>query len=168
MIEGMPDRALFQARIGSIVSAMQTRWDGVRVFGEMVDLLWQDDLRAAAARIEEFWNDLRDRQPFALLCGYGMECLAPDSYAGSLQTICRSHTHLLVHPNERAYEHAVNAAVERVLGPSLAGITQALAANSPTTTEMPSGQSMLMYLNENMPVAADRVLQAARAGIAAP
>ena len=42
----------------------------VRLYGEMVDLLWRDGYQQAAIRLEEMWNDLSKVHSFSLLCSY--------------------------------------------------------------------------------------------------
>jgi hypothetical protein len=42
----------------------------VRVFGEMVSLLWDAGLIDAAVELEVLWNELGVQYPFSLLCAY--------------------------------------------------------------------------------------------------
>jgi hypothetical protein len=160
---GMPDRARFFDTIGDAAGRLQSRYPKMRAYGEMVDLLWQREQRAAAARLEEFWELLRERRPFALLCGYCLDYLDPDQYRGALQTVCCAHTHLIADRDDE-FQSEVDAAAQKVLGPSLACAAQALAAKNPSATSMSSGQSILFYLAENMPLTAQKILMLTRAG----
>jgi hypothetical protein len=45
---------------------------GIRAYGEMVNLLWQQGLPKAAIQLEKLWNKLANRFGFQLLCGYSM------------------------------------------------------------------------------------------------
>jgi hypothetical protein len=47
----------------------------VRVFGEMVNLIWKRNLEATV-QLEELWKSAVEAHPIALLCGY---CLGPDA-----------------------------------------------------------------------------------------
>jgi MEDS: MEthanogen/methylotroph, DcmR Sensory domain len=44
----------------------------VRVYGEMVDLLWKHDLEAAT-RLEELWNTIIASHPISLHCSYQLD-----------------------------------------------------------------------------------------------
>jgi hypothetical protein len=50
----------------------------VRVFGEMVALLWADGDRNGALVLEELWNDLTRRMSFPLLCAYPARFFSTD------------------------------------------------------------------------------------------
>jgi len=64
----------------------------VRVYGEMVDLLWKNGEQEAAIRLEILWNQLANTKAFSLLCGYAMGHFYKDA---SVQEICRHHTHVV-------------------------------------------------------------------------
>ena len=55
MLDEWPDEALFTRAIEGILTRV-TKPRDVRVFGEMVALLWADGSRQAAVRLEELWN----------------------------------------------------------------------------------------------------------------
>jgi hypothetical protein len=44
----------------------------VRIYGQMVDVLWKNGQQEAAIRLETLWNQLANTQAFSLLCGYAM------------------------------------------------------------------------------------------------
>ncbi len=79
------DRDRFEAMIGQTVEQVRSRWAGIRVFGEIVDLYWRRHDDHLALELEDCWNKLRARVPFPLLCGYE---LAPGESADS---ICGCH-----------------------------------------------------------------------------
>src|SRR4051812_256314 len=58
MIDGMPDWNAFHRAIGGLIAEIRLRYPAVRVYGEMVDVLWQRGEHEAAIRLEEFWNEL--------------------------------------------------------------------------------------------------------------
>jgi hypothetical protein len=86
-----PDPELFEQSVGVIVEQVARRFPGttIRAFGEMVDVLCERGQPAAAAALEDLWNDLARRHRFSLLCAYRQP-------AESLSEICRSHTRVLV------------------------------------------------------------------------
>ena len=69
----------------------------VRLYGQMVDLLWQDGFDDAANRVEQLWNQLAGQHALSLLCGFARRNF-DDS--GS-EAICRHHTHV-ISPNGNA------------------------------------------------------------------
>jgi CheY-like chemotaxis protein len=72
----------------------------VRVYGELVDLLWRADQAIAATRLETLWNQLAQTHEFALLCGYSMGNFYKD--AAQTELICAQHTHILSDSSEPA------------------------------------------------------------------
>ena len=88
------DGAAFAAIVGELVErarAGSSRRD-VRVFGEMVDLLWKRDL-AAAVQLEQLWNELIESQPVSLLCSYHLA--DGDTETAFPPPLCRAHTRLV-------------------------------------------------------------------------
>jgi PAS domain S-box-containing protein len=67
----------------------------VRVFGEMVDLLWRAGNRAAAVRLEDFWNELARLQSFTLLCAYAMGNFYMPGDGEPFDRVCRRHSHVI-------------------------------------------------------------------------
>ena len=66
----------------------------VRIYAEMVAVLWDAGRVTLALELEALWNDLAARLPFSLLCGYPARLLATgdrDEAAG-VQQVCRLHT----------------------------------------------------------------------------
>jgi PAS domain S-box-containing protein len=90
MVAGLPDAALFALNAGGII---ERRGGGgpVRVYGEMVNLLWQDGEIEAAIRLEKLWNDLAEHQSFFLLCAYPMRNFYKEGDGPLLERICRAH-----------------------------------------------------------------------------
>lgn len=67
---GKPSRDRFEQTVGSWIAGLGLSGRELRVYGEMVALLWDAGDVPAAMELEEMWNDLRARVPFSLLCGY--------------------------------------------------------------------------------------------------
>ena len=67
-------------RFTAVVGAALDRFGAgrVRIYGELVDLLWRADAHADALRLESLWHEMRTRRPFALLCGYGIDAFRTD------------------------------------------------------------------------------------------
>ena len=67
----------------------------VRVFGEMVDLLWRGGNRAAAIQLEELWNELARLHSFTLLCAYSMGNFYMPGDGELFDKVCRRHSHVI-------------------------------------------------------------------------
>jgi K+-sensing histidine kinase KdpD len=66
-----PDFELLDAEIHRAIELAEAPQTGqLRVYGEVVDLLWQAGQRQAALRLEARWEDLQREHGFALLCAY--------------------------------------------------------------------------------------------------
>ena len=61
----------------------------VRVFGEMVDLIWKEH-PGATSQLEELWNDVISTHSVPLLCAYSLADTQPKSLPSNLLT-CHSH-----------------------------------------------------------------------------
>ena len=61
----------------------------LRIFGQMVDVLWQQDEHEAAIRLEMLWNQLAQTKSYSLLCGYAMGHFYKDA---KLDEVCAQHT----------------------------------------------------------------------------
>lgn len=63
----------------------------VRIYAEMVALLWDAGDVALAIELEGLWNELGARLPFSLLCGYPASVLAQPGSAGAVRDVGRLH-----------------------------------------------------------------------------
>ena len=89
---GTPDARLFDDSVGNVVRGAIARGGDVRVFGEMVAVLWAQGNHEGAVRLEQFWNDLAERHPFFLLCGYAMSSFPSSTYTQLFSQVCNLHT----------------------------------------------------------------------------
>jgi hypothetical protein len=77
MTGGFPDPDLFRTAVEELIEkARKSSPNGsrrrIRMFGEMVSLLWRVDV-LAAARLEELWNELIAKHSVSLLCAYALD-----------------------------------------------------------------------------------------------
>ena len=106
MVGATPDPALFRTVIGGVLEAARAGGGGsaiLRLYGEMVDLLWKDGNTDGAVRLEEMWNEIAQTYKFSLLCAYAMGNFYKAADAEHFASICKHHTHVV--PTER-YIHA--------------------------------------------------------------
>ncbi len=92
MVNGLPDPERFALVFGDMIMRAAEGRHHVRVFGELVALLWADGKRAAAIRLEELWNDLGKLHPFSLFCAYPMHDFGSEVYEAEFTEICNRHS----------------------------------------------------------------------------
>ena len=94
MVDGKPDAARFEETMcAAIEYVCEGRTEcNVRVFGQMVDVLWRDGQQEAAIDLEMLWNQLARSRAFSLLCGYAMGNFYKDS---NVHDICGQHSHVV-------------------------------------------------------------------------
>ena len=106
MVQSSPDAALFtewMTRTLETASANSSR--PVRIFGEMVAVLWQDGNYSAALRLEELWNKLQKISTFSLYCAYPMKNLGGAKLASSLLDVCTKHSRVVPAESYTALQH---------------------------------------------------------------
>ncbi|MER2513909.1 MAG: MEDS domain-containing protein [Nitrosomonas ureae] len=87
------DAEAFEKFVSDPLGVMKLKYDKIRIFGEMVDVLWQKGAYDEAMQLEDRWNDLFKKIEFSLLCTYSFSHLDPSTYDEALERICRCHTH---------------------------------------------------------------------------
>jgi hypothetical protein len=95
MVNGTPDEACFRAMVAELVARVRAsdRFRAIRLYGEMVNLLWSDNL-PAATRLEELWNDVLEEESISLFCSYCLD--AGDRPQETLPRDLRAlHTHFI-------------------------------------------------------------------------
>jgi hypothetical protein len=86
------DRVRFDSAVGGLLQQVAEAGRPVRIYAEMVALLWDAGQVMLALELEELWNDLGARFPFSLLCAYPARLVADGNSAGSVEAVCRLHT----------------------------------------------------------------------------
>jgi anti-sigma regulatory factor (Ser/Thr protein kinase) len=94
MVDGMPDVAKFHAAVGAVIEAAADDGCAVRVFGEMVALLWAEGNVAGTVELEALWNGLATTQRFSLLCAYPTRALTSMSL-NDTNRVCALHSEVL-------------------------------------------------------------------------
>jgi anti-sigma regulatory factor (Ser/Thr protein kinase) len=92
---GSIDVEAFHSVIGGVVRPQIARGLGVRIYGEMVTLLWDAGEVVAAIELESLWNDLGATLPFSLLCAYPAASVLGTEHVAALQQVCGLHSSLL-------------------------------------------------------------------------
>jgi hypothetical protein len=94
MTDGMIDDRAFNDRLCAVIKRASRGRTGcpIRIYGQMVDILWQEGKRDLAIRLEILWNQLANTQSFSLLCGYAIGPFYKDAH---FREVCAQHTHLI-------------------------------------------------------------------------
>ncbi|GHO46992.1 PAS domain S-box protein [Ktedonospora formicarum] len=105
-IEGSPDPTRFTSFIDGLISQLGKRHSHVRIFGEMVTLLWQQGKPKAALELEALWNNLHSigTHSFSLLCAYPLALFTGQEQRESFLQMRELKTHVL--PDEHDLHHA--------------------------------------------------------------
>jgi MEDS: MEthanogen/methylotroph, DcmR Sensory domain len=164
MIDGMPDADGFSALATRLIEGVRAAGhEQMRLYGEMVNLLWRENLDAAV-RLEELWNETLTAQRVTLLCAYGIDNFDRHAHRAVLPDITRVHSHLIPVEDYDRLEQAVNRAYTEVFGPE--GESDAfralLLAGSAASAVMPTSEAALLALRGISGRTADAVLDRAR------
>ena len=89
------DPVRFDDVIGKVLTEAGRDGRKIRVFGEMVALMWDAGNVAGALRLEDHWNDLARMFGFRLFCAYRSSSFVTDD-TSSLTGVCNRHSHVLV------------------------------------------------------------------------
>jgi hypothetical protein len=94
MFDGVIDEDVFKSKISGMIERARAAGGErpVRVFGEMVSLIWQSK-QQATERLEELWNEVIQEQSVPLLCAYALAGAKPDAFP---EPLLASHSHILV------------------------------------------------------------------------
>jgi KaiC/GvpD/RAD55 family RecA-like ATPase len=165
----VPSPIRFEKVVGGTIDEIARRFPGrtVRAFGEMVDLLVQRGQAAAAAALEDLWNEILESRRFALLCGYQLDVFDLEAQASVLPEVVRAHTHTRPVAEPARLGAAVHQTLTDVLGSDATAWIYLRVAEEIPLSALPRAQAVLMWLSRHQPKAAQRVLQAARARYAA-
>lgn len=106
MSGSVPDPERFREVIGGIFDRAYGRRRLVRVYGELMDVLWKESNSAAALRLEQLWNALAVSYHFALLCSYCINHFMNGDNAAAFEAVCGQH-HRVIPTERRATSPAV-------------------------------------------------------------
>lgn len=94
MVNDWPDHYLFENFVSELLVKARKNNRKVRVFGEMVAVLWAQGIREATIHLEQLWDDYCKREAVCVFCAYPKNGFT-DQMHNSLMTICNLHSHIL-------------------------------------------------------------------------
>lgn len=127
MISERPDPVRFEATIGASIECAARGGRTVRVFGEMVALLWAAGNVTGALALETLWNDMASRRRFFLLCGYPEDSLGGASLR-AVNSMCDRHSDISLLGHQMQFADAASATptrTQRILIPIPSAVSTA-------------------------------------------
>jgi hypothetical protein len=165
MADGQPDWGRFESTVGGAMlqARAQAGNRGLRVYGQMVGILWMEGQRSSAMRLEQFWNKLIKSTASNLFCAYPIDVFGKDFQIAEVDGLLCAHTQLLPSAIDRDLESSINRAMDEVLGPRAERLRPLIKSNyRPSWAAIPRGEALILWLRSNLPDRADEILSRAR------
>jgi hypothetical protein len=99
MVDDEPDAVLFESVVGQLIAQTRPSDGAVRVFGEMVALLWDDGNVTGALSLESLWNDLGTHEDFSLYCAYRVRSVQSADHLSAAKSVCDLHSGVATPPH---------------------------------------------------------------------
>lgn len=165
MVGYRPEWPSFERVIGAAMRQVKPRAElsGLRIFGDMVGILWKARQFTAAVRLKELWNRLLASSPsISLFCGYLIDVFGEDIANRSLDAMLCAHTRLLPATGSD-FETAINLAMDENPGEAAENLKLLIQANfRPSWAAMPFAEATARWPRKNLPNHAGRILDSAR------
>lgn len=96
MLDTMPDQERFTRIVGDVIAQATRNQRQVRIFGELVALLWMQGNFEAAIRLEGFWNELHQHfSTFSLFCAYPIGSFDGKNSSTQFLNVLHQHSHFI-------------------------------------------------------------------------
>ena len=165
MRTSMPDSSIFHrpCRGCHRTSPNGGRYQKVRWWGEMVNVLWERGDAAASMSLEDQFDRLAKKHDIAIFCSFLMDNFNGEVHTHMLPRLGTNHSHLIPVDDYDRLECAVAAAILETVGAEQArALENQLLSNYQPQFRMPRAQSLLLALRQALPAVADPVLQRSR------
>jgi signal transduction histidine kinase len=93
----------FRTRVSQLLAPFLQAGRPIRVYGEMVALLWERGDVADALDLERLWNGFEESGRFELLCGYPTGRGGPDVTTDAFLDLCAAHAAII--PSDGFADH---------------------------------------------------------------
>jgi hypothetical protein len=165
MRDAMPDAPVFLGLAGDVIGKARAggRYQKVRWWGEMVNVLWERGDVAASMNLEDQFDQLATKHDVAIFCSFLMDNFNGDVHAHMLPRLGTNHSHLIPVEDYARLGRAVAEALRETVGPDEARVLESrLLSDYRPPFEMPRAQVLLLALRQVLPTLADPVLQRSR------
>ena len=158
----MPDSPVFLGLAADVIARARggSRYEKVRWWGEMVNILWERGDVAASMNLEDLFDQLAHKHDIAIFCSFLMDNFDGEIHPRMLPRLGENHSHLIPVEDYARLERAVADALRDTVGPDEARVLESdLLSRYPATYNMPRAQAMLLALRQVLPTVSDSVLQ---------
>jgi len=165
MRDAMPDSPLFLGLAADVISEARAegRYQRVRWWGEMVNVLWERGDAAASMHLEDLFDQLAHQHDIAIFCSFLMDNFDGDVHAHMLPRLGTNHSHLIPVEDYARLERSVAAALREAVGTDEAVVLERrLLTEYQEPFAMPRAQALLLALHQVVPTIANPVLQRSR------
>jgi hypothetical protein len=165
MRDAMPDSPIFLGLAADVIGEAHAegRYQKVRWWGEMVNVLWERGDVAASMHLEDLFDQLAHQHDIAIFCSFLMDNFDGDVHAHMLPRLGTNHSHLIPVENYARLERAVADALREAVGADEAVVLERrLLAEYQQPFTMPQAQALLLALRQAVPTIANPVLQRSR------
>jgi MEDS: MEthanogen/methylotroph, DcmR Sensory domain len=161
----MPDPPVFKGVFSDVVRQARAKggYEQVRVWGEMVDVLWERGDVAGSMNLEDLFDQLAKKVEISIFCSFLMDNFNGDVHSHMLPRLGTNHSHLIPVEDYGRLERAVDDALRETVGPEEAPVLESqLLSRYRPPFNMPPAQALLLALRQFLPAVADPVLRRSR------
>jgi hypothetical protein len=165
MRNAMPDSAVFNGVVGDVIGRARDggRYERVRIWGELVDVLWERGDVAASMSLEDLFDQIGKKRELSTFCSFRMDNFNSDVHARMLPRLGTNHSHLIPVDDYGRLERAVADALRNTVGADEAIVLERrLRSRYQPPFNMPPAQALLLALRQFLPTLAEPVLQLSR------
>ena len=161
----MPDGSIFTGVVGDVIGQARAggSYQRVRLWGEMVDVLWERGDVAASMSLEDLFDQHGKTYEYSIFCSFLMDNFNGDVHTRMLPRLGTNHSHLIPVEDYDRLERAVNDALRDAVGADEARVLEGrLLSQYRPPFDMPRAQALRLALRQFLPAVADPVLERSR------
>src|ERR1700733_9876640 len=165
MRNSMPDSSIFFGLAADVIGQARARgrFQKVRWWGEMVNVLWERGDVAASMYLEDQFDQLAKKHDIAIFCSFLMDNFNGEVHSHMLPRLGTNHSHLIPVEDYARLERAVADALRETVGQNEArALESRLLSDYQPPFNMPRAQALLLALRQALPTVAEPVLQRSR------
>lgn len=166
MVGERPDGDIFKPLARQTIAKARAggKFQRVRWWGEMVNVLYVNGNLRGSNRLEKFFDEIAHEESIAIFCSFLMDKFDPKIYEEVFGNVCSTHSHVIPSDDYARHRIIVNRAVAEVVGEMRGVLLQSLISwgDGGSQCRMPSSQAILLWVKERLPEQFERVLGRAR------
>src|SRR3954462_7713375 len=165
MRDAMPDAPVFLGLAADVIARARDggRYQKVRWWGEMVNVLWERGDVAASMDLEDQFDRLAREHEIAIFCSFVMDNCNGEVHSRMLPRLGQNHSHLIPVEDYARLQTSMNDALREIVGSDEASILEErLLRGYPMDFHMPRSQALLLALGQVLPSVANKVRERTR------